>query len=170
MDNSSSLDKVNINILMLGLDDAGKTTILYKFKQNDEIQIIPSIGYNVETIDFEDKTFTFWDIGGLETVRVLWKFYTENKAAVLFVVDASNAQRFAEAKEFLHSIMNNADLANAALLIISNKHDKQICHDELYLEQQLELKDLKRSYDIINTSAFDECSLKEILLHLKSLS
>ena len=155
---------------MLGLDDAGKTTILYKLKRNDKIEIIPTIGYNVETVDFEDKSFTFWDIGGLESVRVLWKFYTENKAVVIFVVDASNAERFAEAKGFLHSIMNNEDLANAALLIISNKHDKQICHDASHLEQQLELNDLKRSYDIINTSAFDENSLKTILLHLKNLT
>ncbi|TMW51289.1 hypothetical protein DOY81_003608, partial [Sarcophaga bullata] len=132
-------------------NDAGKTTILYKLKQNDEIKIIPTIGYNVETVDFEDKTFTFWDIGGLESVRVLWKFYTENKAAVIFVIDASNAQRFPEAKEFLHSIMNNEDLANAVLLIISNKHDKQNSHDELHLQQQLDLNNLKRSYDIINT-------------------
>lgn len=169
MNNSSSLDKTNIPILMLGLDDAGKTTILYKLKRNDEIQIIPTMGYNVETVDFEDKAFTFWDVGGLESVRVLWKFYTENKSAVTFVIDASNMERIVEAREFLHLIMNNEDLANAALVVLANKQDKVINSDELDLEQQLQLNNLKQSYHIIKTNAFDDNSLKEILLHLNNL-
>ncbi|XP_065364227.1 uncharacterized protein LOC135957416 [Calliphora vicina] len=165
------LEKPEVSILMVGLDEAGKTTLLYKLKLGDgDLTTIPTIGYNVETVEFEDKNYTFWDIGGHETVRVLWKFYNENKAAVVFVVDASNSERFALAKDFLHTVMSDEDLSNAMLLVVANKQDKPNCDSVEDLKQQLDLKSLKQPCSLINTSAFDRASLTDIMVHLRDMN
>ena len=56
-------------ILMLGLDAAGKTTVLYKLKLNDVVTTIPTVGFNVEEVSFQNLTMTIWDIGGQKTIR-----------------------------------------------------------------------------------------------------
>lgn len=165
----SAVEKPNIPILMLGLDGAGKTTILYKLKlgDKDDLKTIPTIGYNEETVEYEDTNYTFWDIGGLNTVRVLWKFYARNKAAVVFVVDATNSERFEEAKEFLNTIMTYEDLDDAKLIIVSNKQDKKNCVANEELEEKLDLKSFKQPTQIVNVSAFNRESLNNFMVHLK---
>lgn len=56
-------------LAMLGLDNAGKTTILYKLKLNENITTIPTIGFNVEEVNFHNLTMTIWDVGGQEKIR-----------------------------------------------------------------------------------------------------
>ncbi|EYB99022.1 hypothetical protein Y032_0126g1357 [Ancylostoma ceylanicum] len=65
-------------ILMVGLDNAGKTTILYKLKLGEVVTTIPTIGFNVETVNYRNLSFTVWDVGGQERIRVLWKYYFNN--------------------------------------------------------------------------------------------
>ena len=63
-------------ILLLGLDAAGKTTILYKLKLNEQVTTIPTIGFNVEEVTpIKGVTFTMWDVGGQEKIRPLWRHY-----------------------------------------------------------------------------------------------
>ena len=63
-------------ILVLGLDAAGKTTILYKLKLNENVTTIPTIGFNVEEVTpMKNVTFTMWDVGGQEKIRPLWRHY-----------------------------------------------------------------------------------------------
>ncbi len=72
----SSFGQQNARILMLGLDAAGKTTILYKLKLNENVSTIPTIGFNVETVTpVKNVTFTVWDVGGQEKIRQLWRHY-----------------------------------------------------------------------------------------------
>ena len=54
----------DVRILMVGLDNAGKTTILYKFRLNETVSTVPTIGFNVETVKYKNISFTVWDIGG----------------------------------------------------------------------------------------------------------
>jgi len=61
--------------LMLGLDAAGKTTILYKLKLGEIISSVPTIGFNVETVEYKNIKFTVWDVGGQEKIRLLWRHY-----------------------------------------------------------------------------------------------
>lgn len=167
----SAAEKTNIPILMLGLDGAGKTTILYKLKlgDKDDLKTIPTIGYNEEIVEYEDKNYTFWDIGGLNTVRVLWKFFAQNKAAVVFVVDATDPERFEEAKDFLHTIMTYEDLNDAKLIIVSNKQDKTNCVANEEIEEKLDLKSFKQPIQIFDTCAFNSDSLKNLMVHLKDI-
>ena len=67
------LSKKEVRILMLGLDGAGKTTILYKLKLGDNITTIPTIGFNVETLEYKNINFTVWDVGGQDKIRRLWR-------------------------------------------------------------------------------------------------
>lgn len=67
-----------MRILMLGLDAAGKTTILYKLKLGEVVSSVPTIGFNVETLEFKNIKFTVWDVGGQDKIRLLWKHYYQN--------------------------------------------------------------------------------------------
>ena len=70
-----SLFEKKANILMLGLDSAGKTTILYKLKLDTLVTTIPTIGFNVESVKFKSLNMTIWDVGGQEKIRPLWRHY-----------------------------------------------------------------------------------------------
>lgn len=67
--------KEEVRILMVGLDAAGKTTILYQLKLDEPVTTIPTIGFNVETVEYKNISFTVWDIGGQDKIRVLWRLY-----------------------------------------------------------------------------------------------
>ena len=110
-------------IIMLGLDNAGKTTVLYKLKLGEVVTTIPTIGFNVESVQYKHINFTVWDVGGQTKIRPLWQHYYENSDAVIFVVDSQDMGRLAEAKEELDGVLNDDRLRNATLLVFSNKQD-----------------------------------------------
>ena len=64
-----------MRVLMLGLDAAGKTTILYKLKLGEVVSSVPTIGFNVETLEYKKTKFTVWDVGGQDKIRLLWRHY-----------------------------------------------------------------------------------------------
>eukprot|EP00708_Paratrimastix_pyriformis_P006448 GAFH01005750.1.p1 GENE.GAFH01005750.1~~GAFH01005750.1.p1 ORF type:complete len:195 (+),score=3.25 GAFH01005750.1:90-587(+) len=116
---------------MVGLDAAGKTTILYKVKSNENITTTPTIGFNLEEVDIGSIRFTVWDVGGQKQIRQLWSHYYENSNAVIFVVDSADTARLSCATGTcndcarceLHTLMQNDTLANATLLVFANKQD-----------------------------------------------
>merc|ERR1711881_449690 len=82
-------------VILIGLDAAGKTTLLYKLKLNEVVTTIPTIGFNVETVTpVKGLTLTMWDLGGQEKIRALWKYYVENIDAIIFMVDSADPDRF----------------------------------------------------------------------------
>ena len=72
------IGKKDVRILMVGLDAAGKTTILYKLKLGEIVTTIPTIGFNVETVEYKNISFTVWDVGGQDKIRPLWRHYYQN--------------------------------------------------------------------------------------------
>eukprot|EP00092_Neocalanus_flemingeri_P031508 GFUD01034218.1.p1 GENE.GFUD01034218.1~~GFUD01034218.1.p1 ORF type:complete len:182 (+),score=70.68 GFUD01034218.1:40-585(+) len=110
-------------ILMLGLDNAGKTTVLYKLKLGEIITTIPTIGFNVETVVYKHISFTVWDVGGQTKIRALWQHYFENTDAVIFVVDSTDRERLGEAREELENILKDDRMRKTTLLVLSNKVD-----------------------------------------------
>ena len=80
------LGKKDVRILMVGLDAAGKTTILYQLKMGETVKTIPTIGFNVETLDYKGLNFTVWDVGGQDKIRVLWKHYYQNTDGLIFLL------------------------------------------------------------------------------------
>lgn len=76
--------------MMVGLDAAGKTTVLYQLKLQEVLMTIPTIGFNVETVEYRNIRFTVWDIGGQDKIRSLWKHYFLGAHGVIFVLDSSD--------------------------------------------------------------------------------
>lgn len=110
-------------ILLLGLDAAGKTTILYKLKLGEMIHTIPTIGFNVETVQYKNASFTVWDIGGQNRIRPLWRHYFVGTDALIWVVDSADRERIDEAAEELSSLLHEAELNNCRVLVLANKQD-----------------------------------------------
>ena len=103
--------ELDVKILLLGLDGVGKTTLLYKQKlAHLHPHIIPTIGFNVESLEHSlrpQKQYTVWDIGGDAKLRPLWRHYTQDIGAVVFVVKAADMHRVELAKEALMGIMED---------------------------------------------------------------
>ncbi|CAH1793147.1 unnamed protein product [Owenia fusiformis] len=130
-------------ILMLGLDAAGKTTILYKIKLNENVNTIPTIGFNVETVSpSKGISFTVWDVGGQEKIRQLWKHYYQNSEGLLFVVDSSDRLRVDEAREELFGILEHDDMRGVPVVILANKQDMPRALKPYELIEQLHLRKL----------------------------
>jgi len=114
-------------ILLVGLDAAGKTTILYKLKLGELVTTIPTIGFNVETVTYKNLKFTIWDVGGQDKIRPLWRHYYQNTDAIIFVVDSNDKDRIdgyqGSASEELHKMLREDELRDAALLVLANKQD-----------------------------------------------
>merc|ERR1712078_793895 len=91
--------KKDCRILMVGLDASGKTTILYKLKLGEVVTTIPTIGFNVETVEYKNISFTVWDVGGQDKIRPLWRHYFQNTQGLIFVVDSNDRDRIGEARD-----------------------------------------------------------------------
>ena len=119
----SLFGKKELRALMLGLDAAGKTTILYKLKLGEVVSSVPTIGFNVETVEFQKVKFTVWDVGGQDKIRQLWKHYYQNTQALIYVVDSSDKERVEIAREELQKMLSEDELKDAVLLVLANKQD-----------------------------------------------
>jgi small GTP-binding protein len=115
--------KAETRILMQGLDAAGKTTLLYNLKLGEVVTTIPTIGFNVETIEFKNVHLTCWDVGGRDKIRVLWRHYYKGANAIIYVVDSNDRDRIEQAKDELHRMLNEDELRDACVLIYANKQD-----------------------------------------------
>jgi len=112
-----------MRILMLGLDAAGKTTILYKLKLNQSVTTIPTVGFNVETVSYKNIKFNVWDVGGQDKIRPLWRHYYTGTQGLIFVVDSNDRDRIDEARQELHRIIGDREMKDAILLVFANKQD-----------------------------------------------
>ena len=115
--------KQEMRILMVGLDAAGKTTILYKLKLGEIVTTIPTIGFNVETVEYKNISFTVWDVGGQDKIRPLWRHYYQNTQGLIFVVDSNDKDRVGEAHDELHRMLSEDELREAIVLVFANKQD-----------------------------------------------
>uniref|UniRef100_A0ABI0NR41 ADP-ribosylation factor n=1 Tax=Bos taurus TaxID=9913 RepID=A0ABI0NR41_BOVIN len=107
----------------VGLDAAGKTTILYKLKLGEIVTTIPTIGFNVETVEYKNICFTVWDVGGQDKIRPLWRHYFQNTQGLIFVVDSNDRERIQEGAEELQKMLQEDELRDAVLLLFANKQD-----------------------------------------------
>lgn len=112
-----------VRLLMLGLDAAGKTTILYKMKLNETVNTIPTIGFNVETLQYKNLEFNCWDIGGQFKLRNLWQHYFDNTQGLIYVVDSNDEERIAESAEALAMVINEESMRDVPILVYANKMD-----------------------------------------------
>ncbi|CAO1626777.1 unnamed protein product [Jaminaea pallidilutea] len=152
----------DVRILMLGLDSAGKTTILYRLQIGDVVSTIPTIGFNVETLAYKNVKFQVWDLGGQTSIRPYWRCYYGGTKAVIYVIDSSDHARLALSKSELHSLLNEDELKSAKLLVFANKQDVQGAASPAEITEQLGLTKLKdREWTIVKSVAIKGEGLDE---------
>ena len=147
--------KKNAKISVLGLDRAGKTTMLQRLKTGRWIpDTTPTIGMNAETIQIGDVTFSAWDLGGqLQFRRALWEMYTKNSKGLIYVIDLSDPARFPESRNYLWRMLKMNHLKNIPLAIFANKVDLVDCTEEDLANFMGINKKMSRVLSIFKTSA-----------------
>mmetsp|Transcript_84434 Transcript_84434/g.176725 ORF Transcript_84434/g.176725 Transcript_84434/m.176725 type:complete len:209 (+) Transcript_84434:149-775(+) len=133
----------NRKIVIVGLNNAGKTTILYKLHLGQVILTQPTIGSNVEEVKHSNITFQVWDLGGQEKLRAGWATYFQDTDAVIFVVDSNDQENMVLAKMELFNVVLQEDLKHACLLVLANKQDIAGCKTAAEIAQDLSLQTLR---------------------------
>lgn len=106
---NGSKSRGQAHVLMLGLDQSGKSTLLYKLKYNKSVVTVPTVGFNVETLETDRRSpgLTVWDVGGQRKMRPHWKHHYADTAGLMFVVDSADQGRLDEARKELHQVIKD---------------------------------------------------------------
>jgi len=143
-----------MRILILGLDGAGKTTILYRLQAGEVVTTIPTIGFNVETVTYKNLKFQVWDLGGQTSIRPYWRCYYTNTDAIIYVVDSADRDRMGISKQELVSMLEEDELKDAILVVLANKQDIEGSMTVTEVHAALGLDKLKnRTFQIFKASA-----------------
>lgn len=143
-----------MRVVMLGLDAAGKTTILYRLHMGEVLSTVPTVGFNVEKVQYKNVVFTVWDVGGQEKLRSLWKMYLSNSDALIYVVDSLDRERIRDARQEFQTIIKDPLMANSIILVFANKQDLRGAMSTDEVSEGLGLHDLRnRIWHIQGTCA-----------------
>nr|XP_043639950.1 ADP-ribosylation factor 2-like [Erigeron canadensis] len=147
--------KKEMRILMFGLDAAGKTTILYKLKLGKIVTTIPTIGFNIETVEYNKVNFIVWDAGASDRcIRQYMSRYFQNTEALIYVVDSNDRARIDEARDELQQMLNQEYSRDSELLVFANKQDLPNAMNSAEITDKLGLHSLQhRNWHIQSTSA-----------------
>lgn len=132
--------KRKARVLMIGLDSAGKTTILYRLKLGGDVQTVPTIGLNLEKLAQGKISLMLYDVGGQNNVRPLWRHYLPHPDAFIYVLDSSDRERVEEAASELHKIL--AKERSSKVLVFANKQDLPNALSPAQVGEQLTLNTL----------------------------
>lgn len=144
-----------MRILMVGLDNAGKTTIVKRINGEDTSGVSPTLGFNIKTMQYKSFRLNIWDVGGQKTLRSYWRNYYEQTDGLVWVVDSSDLRRLDDCKEELHNLLKEERLSGASLLVFANKQDIRgaINPADIAKILNLEVMDNSRNWQIVGCSA-----------------
>lgn len=132
-----------MRLLMLGLDNAGKTTILKKFNGEDVSTISPTLGFNIKTLEHRGFNLNIWDVGGQKSLRSYWRNYFESTDGLVWVVDSADRLRMEDCRRELDVLLLEERLAGATLLVFANKQDLPGALSKDAIREVLSLDDIK---------------------------
>lgn len=143
-----------MRILLLGLDNAGKTTILKRFNGEPINTISPTLGFNIKTLEHKGFKLNMWDVGGQKSLRSYWRNYFECTDGLIWVVDSADKRRLEDCKAELNLLLQEERLSGATLLVFANKQDLPGALDLDGIKNILELDKIKtHHWKIISCSA-----------------
>ncbi|KDQ12720.1 hypothetical protein BOTBODRAFT_34179 [Botryobasidium botryosum FD-172 SS1] len=143
-----------MRILFLGLDNAGKTTILKRLNGDDVREVSPTLGFEIKTFVRGKYTLNIWDVGGQRSLRPYWRNYFEQTDALVWVVDSSDRLRMDDCKAELDGLLSEDRLAGATLLVFANKQDLDGALSDAEIRDALALRSImSHHWKIIPCSA-----------------
>ena len=132
-------------VLLIGLDAAGKTTLLYKVKLNASLSTVPTIGFNVEEVEpVKGLKLTVFDVGGQDKIRKLWHHYTQDMDGLVWMVDSADVSRLQESKDELLKILECHGLGDCPILAFANKQDLPNAKSPQEISESIGLNNMKR--------------------------
>ena len=129
-------------LVIVGLDEAGKSTILYNMRLGEPVNTGPTIGYNSEDLKVKNVSVKVFDLAGQQKLRNVWKYYYSSIEGIIFVVDASKQERMPEAKDELLAMLSNEEAKNVPVLVFANKQDMPGALKRETVIEQLGLNDM----------------------------
>ncbi|KAG8713653.1 ADP-ribosylation factor-like protein 2 [Ceratobasidium sp. 394] len=132
-----------MRILFLGLDNAGKTTILKRLKGQDVMSTSPTLGFEISTLTHGKYLLNIWDVGGQRTLRPYWRNYFEQTDVLVWVVDSGDRLRMDDCREELHALLQEQRLAGASLLVFANKQDITGSMTDAEIKKALDLPSIR---------------------------
>ncbi|XP_068554482.1 ADP-ribosylation factor-like protein 3 isoform X3 [Anas acuta] len=112
-----------LRIVLLGLDNAGKTTLLKRLASEEVTTITPTQGFNIKSINSHGFKLNVWDIGGQRSVRPYWRKYLGSTDLLIYVIDSADQKRFEETGQELAELTEDESLTGVPLLVFANKQD-----------------------------------------------
>ncbi|RYP79146.1 hypothetical protein DL771_000124 [Monosporascus sp. 5C6A] len=153
--------KEEYSVILLGLDNAGKTTFHEQTKSlflpehpDPKLKTVPTVGQNVSTITLPDMYLKIWDVGGQLSLRRLWQSYYASCHAIVFIIDSTDigdgsldgedgggdgngAGRLEECRLVLEDVLQNSETEGVPLLILANKQDREDCVEVVRIKEGL---------------------------------
>eukprot|EP00656_Telonema_subtile_P010313 TRINITY_DN14948_c0_g6_i1.p1 TRINITY_DN14948_c0_g6~~TRINITY_DN14948_c0_g6_i1.p1 ORF type:complete len:181 (-),score=34.62 TRINITY_DN14948_c0_g6_i1:113-655(-) len=163
---SSLFKKKETRLLILGLDNAGKTTILHKFQApgSSPVQTVPTVGFNMETVQHKNVELQVWDLGGQTSIRPYWRCYYLNTSGIIYVVDSTDRERTAISKQSFDLMRAEEELVNVPIAVLANKQDMPGAMAPEEVAAALGLPEvMDRPWAIFKTSAIKDEGVQEAL-------
>lgn len=160
------LKKKEVNVLVVGLDNSGKTTIINHLKPPDarSQDIVPTIGFNVEKFQTKSLGFTAFDMSGQGRYRNLWEHYYRDSQGIIFVIDSSDRMRMVVAKDELEQLIQHEDILHRPIpiLFFANKMDMRDAISSVKCTNLMELEKIKdKPWHICASNALSGEGLEE---------
>ncbi|XP_028391287.1 ADP-ribosylation factor-like protein 3 [Dendronephthya gigantea] len=133
-----------LRLLLLGLDNAGKTTLLKHLASEDYTNVTPTQGFNIKTVQAKGLRLNIWDIGGQKSIRAYWNNYYENTDVLIYVIDSTDKKRMEETGFELTELLEEEKLAGVPVLIFANKQDLLNALTQAEIADKLQLASLVR--------------------------
>ncbi|XP_057710892.1 ADP-ribosylation factor-like protein 2 [Corythoichthys intestinalis] len=135
-----------MRLLILGLDNAGKTTVVKRLNGEDISTIPPTLGFRIITLEHRDYKLNIWDVGGQKSLRSYWRNYFERTDGLVWVVDSADRQRMEDCRQELHKLLLEERLLGSTLLVFANKQDLPGALSEEAIRSALALDDIKNHH------------------------
>ena len=156
------IGKKEFRIILLGVDDSGKTKIFSQLKNYKNPEAIPTIGFNIEIIYYKDIQLTIYDVGGQDKLRVLWKHHYKLSDGIIFVLDSTDNDNIEDAAVELKKMFIDEDLYECPILVMANKQDLSGAFSPAEIINKFGFGEIdRRKFHVIGTSVITGEGIEE---------